>query len=187
MTVGARGDGGSDHILFDSPKDVMITQPVSAGMDVALVLMSLALELPKQASHDIGNEGQIDADETRPKRGLEKGKSILLSPSSPRPILISLSSLRIDRRDQSPSSPGVRRQPESGAHNNLLTRILDALQTNPPKTNDAGYSDNSSDRVESEEEMTLSQYQTEARVAAVNGRGVAKAALRTKKGRTNLY
>lgn len=52
---------------------------------------------------------------------------------------------------------------------------------------DAGNSDGSSDRVESEEEMTLSQYQMEARAETVARRGVAKAANRSKKGRNNPY
>lgn len=80
----------------------------------------------------------------------------------------------------SPGSHGLRRK--DSCHNNLVDRILDALQKPESVGVVAGETDNSSDRVESDEDMTLVQYQKEAKAEAVAKRGAVRAALEAKKG-----
>lgn len=117
----------------------------------------------------------------------DKGKDIMDEPLPSQPILISSSGLRLEEGERyvSPGSHGLRR--EDSCHNNLVDRILDALQKPESVGVVAGETDNSSDRVESDEDMTLVQYQKKAKAEAVAKRGVVRAASKVKKGRNSPY
>lgn len=64
---------------------------------------------------------------------------------------------------------------KNGDHNNLVVRIMDALQNATSGAGEEGNHDGSSDRVESDEDMTLVQFQKEAKAEVMGRRGVAKA------------
>lgn len=117
----------------------------------------------------------------------EKGKGIMVSARASRPLLLTSVDLTRDDCARSPSPAGSLRQSEGGGHNNLVDRIMDALQNRAGEPRDAENSDGTSDRVDSEEEMTLFQYQMESRGGNAARRGVVKVANRAKKGRNNPY
>lgn len=128
-----------------------------------------------------------EAEEIGIRKTLEKGKSIVISPtplnrSCCPPLALSSKTVTDRHRRRSSLHLGKRE-----AHNDLMERILDGLQDNPGENRETRSSDGASDKVDSEEEMTLSQYQSEARVEARFRKGVAKAASRAKKGRTKPY
>ncbi|XP_039135824.1 uncharacterized protein LOC120273259 [Dioscorea cayenensis subsp. rotundata] len=132
-------------------------------------------------------EIRVESDYLEIQKRRDKGKNIMEEPLLSQPILISSFGLRLEGGDRyvSPGSHGLRRK--DSCHNNLMDRILDALQKPESVGVVAGETDNSSDRVESDKDMTLVQYQKEAKAEAVAKRGAVRAASKAKKGRNSSY
>lgn len=79
------------------------------------------------------------------------------------------------------------RNEDNDPYNNLVVRILDALQKPDKESQSTGDSEGSGDLVDFEEDKALMKYQKEARADEMARREVAKLALKMKKGRSSPY
>lgn len=143
-----------DHQLLRS--DVLV-QPLEIGETVDSRPKAMNMEILIDDAMGLGDRSVEVPRVIESRMSLEKGKGIMISPPSPKTFLITPSSLKINGRDRSASPPMNQEQKNDGAHNNLVDKIMDALQKNNPDHKDKGDSENSSDKVESDEDMTLVQ------------------------------
>lgn len=86
-----------------------------------------------------------------------------------KPFLITSSSLKINDRDRSNCMPALQHHESNDSHNNLVDRILDALQQSNPKTQIACDADCLGGMVETDDDMTLVQYQGRPKPKQVQG------------------
>lgn len=127
LIVGVFRDAETDQISMDPPIGDVILPSLGNGRIEVSGSRPLPGDLLERGDFEGGVDFQGDVDEMGIRKAVEKGKGIMASPRSLRPLLMTSSSLVTEGRDHSPSSSRFMRQHESGVHNNLVDQIMDGL------------------------------------------------------------